>query len=177
MMKALGSVLVVTALATLPGIPRSAWATDFDHHFLAAACTQRPLPNGRLPGRVTTTPNGVAVEHNPNFTGDVVLYCNVDPAVTHFFNMFQIIAEDNTPTGSVTATLYQASADGGGAPVALVTVTTTDQPGVQVAQDFGDPDIESLNEIFYRYYVEIVIRRSSPTDVVRVYAVSLRDVL
>jgi len=176
-MKTMSALLVAVAFLVLDGIPRRASADDFDHHFLAAACTQQPASNGRLFGRVVRTANGVAIEHRPNLTGEVVLFCNVDPSVTHFFNMFQIIAEDNTPTGSVTATLYQANADGGGAPVALVSVTTTDQSGVQVAQNFGDPNIEELNEIFFRYYVEIVIHRDLLTDVVLVYAVSLRDVL
>ncbi|MBI4638215.1 MAG: hypothetical protein HY727_17905 [Candidatus Rokubacteria bacterium] len=173
----LGAALTAVALLASAHLDSPARATDFDHHFLAATCVQKMAANGRPIGEIVTTANGVAVQHRANSTEDLVLYCNVDPAGTHFFNMFQILAEDNTPTGSVTATLYQANADGGGAPVALATVATTDQAGVQVAQNFGDPDIETLNEIFFRYYIEIVVQRQSPGDVVRVYAVSLRDVL
>jgi len=177
MARAIRAVLVAGTLLVSGGMDQAVWAQDFDHHFLAAACTQVPGPGGRLHGQVVNTPNGLAVEHHPNFTGNIALLCNVDPATTHFFNMFQIIAEDNSPTGSVTATLYRASADGGGAPVALASVSTTDQPGVQVAQNFGDPDIESLNEIFFLYYIVIVLHRELITDVIRVFSVSLRDVL
>jgi len=159
------------------GLQQAAWAQDFDHHFVAAACTQVPGAEGRLPGQVVNTANGIAVQHRATGTGNVGLICNVDPATTHYFNMFQIIAEDNSPTGWVTASLYRASADVPGAAVLLASVSTTDQSGVQVAQNFGDPDIESLNEIFYYYYIVIVLHRDNPADVIRVYSVSLRDVL
>ena len=177
MARAIRAVLVLGTLLVSGGMHQAVWAQDFDHHFLAAACTQTPTANGRLAGQVVKTANGVAVQHHPSVTGNLVLFCNVDPATTHFFNMFQIIAEDNSPTGSVTATLYRANADGGGAPVALVSDSTTDQPGVQVAQNFGDPDIESLSEFFFLYYIGIVLHRELTTDVIRVYSVSLRDVL
>jgi hypothetical protein len=166
---------IVTGLVLF--VPPLAAAQDFDHHFLAAACTQITGPDGRVRGQIVVTPDGVAVQHQAAVTRDVVLFCNVDPATVHFFNVFQVIAEDNTPTGSVSATLYRANADGGGPPTALATVTTTDQAGVQVAQNFVAPGIESLNEIFYYYYIVVTVHREQLTDVVRVYAVSLRDVL
>lgn len=177
MASAIRAVLVMGTLLVSGGMHQAVRAQDFDHHFLAAACTQAPSASGRLAGQVVRTANGVAMQHHPGMTGKLVLFCNVDPAVTHFFNMFQIIAEDSSPTGSVTATLYRALADGAGAPVALVSVSTTDQPAVQVAQDFGNPNIESLSEIFFLYYIEIVLHRELTTDVIRVYSVSLRDVL
>ncbi len=146
-------------------------SSDFDDHWLAAACTQVPV-RGRLVGQVSDTEYGVAI--GPAARRTLVLYCNVDADSYH--NQIQLVAEDNSPNVQVTATLFQQDIfEPGAAPTAIVSVTTTDQPGLQVAQMFFDPALEP-NEFFYMYFVKIeVVRRTY--DPVLVYSVSMQDVL
>ena len=148
-------------------------AVDFDDHWLAAACTQAPV-NGRLVGKVVETDFGPAVQPIRKFTGTLMLYCNVEPDLFH--NWIQIFAEDNSPSTYVTATLFQQDIEVGTAPTELVSVTTTDQPGVQRAELFFDPPFEP-DELNFMYFIKIEVHRSDPTAKVRVYSVSLRDVL
>lgn len=145
--------------------------TDFDDHWLAAACAQVPV-RGRLVGEVSNTENGVAI--GPIARRTLVLYCNVD--ADSFHNQIQLVAEDNSPNVQVTATLFQQDIfTPGAAPTAIVSVTTDDQPGLQVASVFFDPPL-SPDEFFYMYFVKIEVVR--PTyDPVLVYSVSMQDVL
>jgi hypothetical protein len=123
---------------------------------------------------IVDTANGPAVESPTGRVGTMVLYCNVDAEDTNFFNWIQLIAEDNTANGSITATLYQQDL-AGGAPVALFSVATTDQPGIQVASKFGDGI--SLNEYSAHYYMTITLTRTSTGGTLRAYAASIMDVL
>lgn len=151
-----------------------AWSqtqNDFDDHWLAAACVQVPDSRGRLAGRVIETAFGVAVE--PRAATTVVLYCDVEADLFH--NLIQVIAEDNSPNVSVTATFFEQNIDPPAAPAALASVTTTDQPGLQQAQLFLDVEVEP-NELPNLYFVKIEIVRGNK-DPVRVYSVSMRDVL
>ena len=141
-------------------------AQDFNEHFLAAACTGKNL-------HIVDTANGPAVELPTNRLGTVVLYCNVDAEDTNFFNWLQLIAEDTGAGGSVTATLYQQDLVGG-APVALGSVTTSDQPGVQVASKFVNGF--ELNEYSFHYYITITLNRTTSTGTLRAYAASIMDV-
>jgi hypothetical protein len=145
---------------------------DLDDHWLAAACAQVPASNGRLVGKVVERDYGVAVR--PNSRKTVVLYCNVDADIYH--NQIQLVAEDNSPNAHVTATLFQQDIFTPGAPpTAVVSVTTTDQPGLQVAKVFFDPALEP-DEFFYLYFVKIEVVRSK-SDPVYVYSVSMQDTL
>ena len=166
----LGSLLVFLLAAIAPV---TAWShgNEFDDHWLAAACTQAPV-RGRFVGEIRETEFGVAIR--PRARTTLVLYCNVEADLFH--NLIQIVAEDNSPNVEVTATLLQQDISApGSAPTAIVSVTTTDQPGLQVADLFFDPAVE-LNELFYMYFIRIEVRRTS-SDPVWVYSVSLRDVL
>jgi hypothetical protein len=173
MLRRLVATATLLPLALLT--PAPAPADDFDEVFLAAACT--PYLGGgpgRVAGVFVRTPEGVAVQHPPGATQDVTLFCNIDLDVTNYFNFFQVIAEDNDPTAHVTATLYQESLDGSAAPVAIATVTTSDQPGVQQAHVDLD---NSFSEIPHHFYIEVTLHRESASDVVRVYSTGIRDVL
>src|ERR1044071_8868968 len=142
-------------------------AQDFNEHFLAAGCTGKNL-------HIVDTANGPAVELPTNRIGSVVLYCNVDAEDSNFFNWIQLIAEDTGAGGSVTATLYQQDLVGG-APVAVGSVTTTDQAGVQVASKFVNGF--DLNEYSFHYYMRITLNRTTATGTLRAYAASIMDVL
>ena len=113
------------------------------------------------------------MQHHRRTIHDVVLYCNVD--ADSFHNLIQVVAEDNATGGSVTATLFQQPVQPVAPPQLVVSVTTTDQPGVQRATTFFEGF--ALDELNFMYYIEMVITRSSPEDIVRAYSVSLRDVL
>ncbi len=161
-------------LAISLGAPPSALgqsSNDFDDHWLAAACSQVPV-RGRLVGVVTDRDYGVAIGPIPR--KNLVLYCNIDADLFH--NQIQLVAEDNSPSVSVSATVYQQDVfSPGAAPTPIVSVTTTDQPGLQVAQVFFDPPLEP-DEFNYMYFVKIEVVRTN-TDPVWVYSVSLQDVL
>ena len=144
---------------------------EFDDHWLAAACAQAPI-NGRLAGAVVTTEYGIAVEARRGTS--VVLHCNVEPDLFH--NLIQVIAEDNHPDNSVTATFLRQPVDNPGPPEEIVSVETSDQEGLQQAEFFFDPPFESPNELVYMYFVRIVMVRGAE-DPLRVYSVSMRDVL
>jgi hypothetical protein len=155
------------AICVFLSVPVVALANDFNEHFLAAGCTGKNM-------KIVDTANGPAVESPTNRVGTTVLYCNVDGEDTNFFNWIQLVAEDNTANGSITATLYQQDL-AGGAPVALRSVTTTDQAGIQVASEFVN-DFE-LNEYTYHYYVTITLNRTTAGGTLRAYTASIMDVL
>ena len=156
---------------TSPGSAWSADLNDLDDHWLAAACAQVP-DRGRLVGTVSEREFGVAIGPGPRRT--LVLYCNIEADVYH--NLIQLIAEDNSPNVQVTATVFQQDIFTPGAPpTAVVSVTTGDVPGLQVASLFFDPPLEP-NEFIYMYFLKIEVARSN-LDPVWVYSVSLRDVL
>lgn len=128
--------------------------------------------SGRLVGNVTDRDFGVAIGPSPRRT--LILYCNVEADIYH--NQIQLIAEDDSPNVQVTATLFQQEMlTPGTPPTAIVSVSTVDQPGVQVTSLFFDPALEP-NELFYMYFVKIEVVRSN-SDPVWVYSVSLQDVL
>jgi hypothetical protein len=143
---------------------------DFDAHWLAAGCT-------RTQGKAVTvnTEWGPAIQHAGGSVGAVTLYCNV--AADAYHNLIQLWAEDSTADGSVTASLYRQAVteDVLGAPELVIAVTTTDQPGLQRAELFGE--IGDLDESRYLYYLRLRLSRTTVQDVVRVYNVGLRDVL
>ena len=140
-------------------------ADDFNEHFLAAGCSGKNV-------KIVNTANGPAVESAT--VGNTLLYCNVDAEDTNFFNWIQLIAEDDTANGSITATLYRQDLSGG-APLALLSVTTTDQVGIQVVSRFVDGF--SLNEYLYHYYVTITLNRTATGGTLRAYAANIMDVL
>jgi hypothetical protein len=147
--------------------PALSRANDFNEHFLAAACTGRNVS-------IVNTPNGPAVESPSGSVGTTVLYCNVDSEDTNFFNWIQLIAEDDTMNGSVSTTLYRQDLTGA-APVKLLSVTTTDQAGIQVASKFVNGF--SLDEYNYHYYVTITLNRTAAGGTLRAYPASIQDVL
>jgi hypothetical protein len=158
---------IAAAICMFLSAPVLSLAQDFNEHFLAAGCTGKNL-------KIVDTANGPAVELPTNRVGTTVAYCNVDGEDTNFFNWIQLIAEDDTANGSITATLYQQDLVGG-APVALRSVTTTDQAGIQVASEFVN-DFE-LNEYTYHYYVTITLTRTAAGGTLRAYTASIMDVL
>ena len=103
-----------------------------------------------------------------------MLYCNVDSEDTNFFNWIQLIAEDDTPNGSITAVLYRQDL-AGGAPAAMLSVSSTDQAGVQVASKFVNGF--SLDEYNFHYYVTITLNRTATGGTLRAYTASIQDVL
>ena len=140
---------------------------DFNEHFLAAGCTGKNVT-------IVNTANGPAVESPTGTVGNTVLYCNVDSEDTNFFNWIQLIAEDDTANGSIAATLYRQDLVGG-APVKVLSVTTTDQGGIQVASKFVNGF--SLDEYNYHYYVTITLNRTATGGTLRAYTASIQDVL
>jgi hypothetical protein len=168
-MKTILSILIVLFLAF---VAPPVYAADFSLQYLAAAC-----PVASKNAKVVETQFGPGVQHRDGKGGDVVIHCSVNPDNVNYFLWFQLIAEDNTPNGYATATIWRASTDepAPGPAEQLAQVTTTDAPGVQIAfnNEFeltADPD-------HYVYWIEIRIVRSSPDAVVRVYSTTLKDVL
>jgi len=153
----------------------SALAYDFNEQFLVAACTPDSPASGKVKSATFTTPNGIGVRHKGALTGDAVLYCQIDAAepTQNYFNWMQIVGEDNTSTGSITATLYRQNILAPSAPVAMASVTTTDKAGVQIASvDLDD----TLDEYTYVYWIEVRLSRSSSASMVTAYSVALMDV-
>ena len=146
---------------------------SFDDHYLAAACTEAS-PNGRIGHRTLTTDFGVAVEHRSRVIGPVVFHCNIE--ADDYLNWLQFYAEDNSASASVTVNLYRQDVEFGGAPELLHTLTSSDQPGVQRTELFFEDALEPI-EYAYMYYLELIIDRETTADDVRLYFVSLRDVL
>jgi hypothetical protein len=168
--KLVGAVLFLLTAAS-PQVAGSAANVLVDDHWLAAACPQVPI-GGRIVGRVVQTPFGVAVETRPGMK--LVLHCNVEPDLFH--NLIQVIAEDNSPAVAVKATFFRQNIDSPAAPEEIVSVMTSDQPGLQVAELFFDPPFDNPDELLFMYFIRIEMVRGN-TDPVRVYSVSLRDVL
>ena len=166
-----GGLLLLTFSLAAPPSAYGQTSNDFDDHWLAAACPQVP-DRGRLVGIISDRDYGVAIGPIPR--RNLVLYCNVEADLFH--NQIRLVAEDNSPSVSVTATLFQQDVfSPGAAPTPIVSVTTTDQPGLQTAELFFDPPVEP-DEFFYMYFVKIEVVRTN-TDPVWVYSVSLQDVL
>ena len=165
-----GLVLIQIAVI-LSGMGLAQASNDFDDHWLAAACSQVPV-RGRLVGDIRDTEHGVAIGPIPRRT--LTLYCNVDADLFH--NQIQLVAEDNSPNVQVTASIFQQDLfNPGAAPTLIVSVSTADQPGLQVVQLFFDPPLEP-DEFTFMYFVKIEVVRTN-TDPVWVYSVSLQDVL
>lgn len=166
-----GSVAFILMAGIAPGTAWSQSMNDLDDHWLAAGCSQVPV-RGRLVGEVSEREYGVAIGALARRT--LVLYCNVDADEYH--NQIQLVAEDNSPNVQVTATFYQQEIfNPGDPPTEIVSVTTTDKPGLQVAKLWFDPAVEP-NEFVYMYFIKIEVVRSN-YDPVWVYSVSMQDVL
>ena len=168
-MKAILSILIVLFLAL---VAPPLYAADFSLQYLAAACSA--AGNN---AKVVKTEFGPGVQHRDGKGSDVVIHCSVNPDNVNYFLWFQLIAEDNTPNGYATATIWRANTDepAPGPAEQLAQVTTTDAPGVQIAvnNEFeltADPG-------HYVYWIEIRIVRTSPDAIVRVYSTTLKDVL
>ena len=148
------------------------YAADFSLQYLAAAC-----PVARNNAKVVETEFGPGVQHRDGKGSDVVIHCSVNPDNVNYFLWFQLIAEDNTPNGYATATLWRANTDqpAPGPAEQLAQVTTTDAPGVQIA--FNNEFELTADPGHYVYWIEIRIVRTSPDAVVRVYSTTLKDVL
>jgi hypothetical protein len=164
---------IVLALTLVAGLG-SAEAFDFNEQFLVAACSPDVPASGKIRSATVATSNGIGVRHRGQLVGDAVLYCQIDADESNYFNWLQVVAEDNTATGSVTATLYRQDILGPGAPQAMYSVTTTNQAGVQIASNAGIDD--ELNEYQYVYWIEVRLNRSSSASTVTVYSVALMDV-
>lgn len=169
---ALVAVAAVVVLMVQP-LQAHGGSNSFDDHWLAAACPVVPTA-ARANHEIVETDFGVAVQHQARSRGRIVLHCNVEADDYH--NWLQFYAEDNSPTASVTVSLYRQDIVSGGTPELLQSLTTVDAPGVQRAEVFIEPALE-FDEFSFLYYLEIVIERDSPADVVRVFHISLRDVL
>ena len=152
----------------------TALAFDFNEQFLVAACSPDVPASGKIRSSTAVTANGVGVRHRGALIGDAVLYCQIDADESNYFNWLQIVAEDNTTTGSITATLYRQDILSPGAPVAMGSVTTGNQAGVQIASTSLD---DSLNEYQYVYWIEVKLNRTSSASTVTVYSVAIMDVL
>jgi len=162
-----GLLLSVQPLAAQSG------DNSYNDHWLAAACPESS-PSGHPGYHVVTTDFGVAVEHGGRVTGPVVFRCNI--TADDYYNWLQFYAEDNSPTASVTVSVFRQDVVTGGAPELLYTLTSSDQPGVLRAELFLEDDFEP-NELTYLYYLELTLDRATTRDRVRLYSVSLRDVL
>jgi hypothetical protein len=162
-----GLLLSVQPLAAQSG------DNSYNDHWLAAACPESS-PSGHPGYHVVTTDFGVAVEHGGRVTGPVVFRCNI--TADDYYNWLQFYAKDNSPTASVTVSVFRQDVVTGGAPELLYTLTSSDQPGVLRAELFLEDDFEP-NELTYLYYLELTLDRATTRDRVRLYSVSLRDVL
>lgn len=166
--------LAIAVVSILLASLGTALANDFNEQFLVAACSPDVPASGKIRSATVATSNGIGVRHRGALIGDAVLYCQIDAAEANYFNWLQVVAEDNTATGSVTATLYRQDILTPSAPVAMYSVTTTNQAGVQVAANSGVDD--SLNEYQYVYWIEVRLNRTSTASTVTVYNVALMDV-
>jgi hypothetical protein len=167
-MKTIRCLLIVLFLAL---VATPIYAEEFVLQYLAAACPVASKNNSQ----VVETEFGPGVQHRDGKGSDVVIHCSINPDAVNFFNWFQLVAEDNTPNGYATATVWRAKTSVPGPPERLDQVTTTDAPGVQVA-------VNNLFEVIadvenYVYWIEIRIVRTSPDAAVTVYSVTLKDVL
>jgi hypothetical protein len=153
----------------------TALAFDFNEQFLVASCSPDVPASGKIRSATVATSNGIGVRHRGQLIGDAILYCQIDAAEPNqnYFNWLQIVAEDNTSTGSVTATLYRQNILTPSAPVAMYSVTTTNQAGVQIAATSAD---DSLDEYTYVYWIEVRLNRTSSASTVTAYNVALMDV-
>ena len=168
-MKTILSILIVLFLAF---VAAPVYAADFSLQYLAAAC---PVTSNNA--KVVETEFGPGVQHRDGKGSDVVINCSVNPDNVNYFLWFQLIAEDNTPNGYATATLWRAKTDrpAPGLAEQLAQVTTTDAPGVQIA--FNNEFELTADPGHYVYWIEIRIVRTSADAVVRVYSTALMDVL
>ncbi len=168
-MKTFRCLVIVLFLALLA---TQTYAADFSLQYLAAAC---PVLSNNA--RVVETQFGPGVQHRDGKGSDVVIRCSVNPDNVNYFLWFQLIAEDNTPNGYATATLWRAKTDEPAPDPAeqLAQVTTTDAPGVQIA--FNNELELTADPGHYVYWIEIRIVRTSPDAVVTVYSTTLKDVL
>lgn len=170
----LGPAVAFAAAAlvfTIQPLQAHGGSNSFDDHWLAAAC---PAASTRAAHEVVQTDFGVAVQHRERARGRIVLHCNIEADDYH--NWLQFSAEDNSPGAWVTVNLYRQDIVSGGSPELLQSLTSVDTPGVQQAEVFIDPALE-FDEFSFLYYLEIIIERESPFDTVRIYHISLRDVL
>ena len=99
-MKTILSILIVLFLAL---VAAPVYAADFSLQYLAAAC---PVASNNA--KVVETEFGPGVQHRDGKGSDVVIRCSVNPDNVNYFLWFQLIAEDNTPNGYATATLWRA---------------------------------------------------------------------
>ncbi len=150
----------------------------FDVNFLVATCARDTTG---LPARTVRTPNGVGVTFAGSAVGDVILLCQINVEPGSGFLELRLVAQDNTPGGSATATLFRQEvrdffgSEDSAPPEALVSVTTSDQPGVQNA-DTIDPDLlNGLDEFRFVFWIEVRLHRTSPTALIIVYNVALDD--
>ena len=168
-MKTIRYLLIVLFLAL---VAAPVYAADFALQYLAAAC---PVASNNA--KVVETEFGPGLQHREGKGGDVVIHCSVNPDNVNYFLWFQLVAEDNTPNGYATSTLFRANTDDPvpGPAEQLAQVTTTDAPGVQIA--FNNEFELTADPGHYVYWIEIRIVRTSPDAVVRVYSTALMDVL
>jgi len=169
-MKTIRCLLIVLFLAL---VATPIYAEDFVLQYLAAACPVASKNNSQ----VVETEFGPGVQHRAGKGSDVVIHCSVNPDNVNYFLWFQLIAEDNTPNGYATATLWRANTGrpAPGLAEQLAQVTTTDAPGVQIA--FNNEFELTADPGHYVYWIEIRIVRTSADAVVRVYSTALMDVL
>ena len=73
-------------------------------------------------------------------------------------------------------TVYEQAIDPRGPRVALASLTSTDQAGIQQASMFLDAGLD-FDEFDKLYYLEIVVTKTDPKARVLIYDISLRDVL
>src|SRR4029453_7483550 len=102
-MKTIHSILSVLFLAL---VATSVYAADFSLQYLAAAC---PVASNNA--KVVETEFGPGVQHRDRKGSDVVIRCSGNPDNVNYFLWFQLIAEDNTPNGYATATIWRANTD------------------------------------------------------------------
>jgi hypothetical protein len=165
-MMAIRYILIVPFLA-LVGKP--AYAED-QLQYLAAASPVTSKNNSQ----VVETEFGPGVQHREGKLTDVVIRCSIDANVVNDFCWLQLVAEDNTPNGYATATLWRANTTVPSPAEQLHQVMTTDKPGVRVA--FNNNFAVTLDAEDYVYWMEIRIVRTSPDAVVTVYSTALKNV-
>ena len=173
-----GFAIAVPLLLLGLGTSHASAQYDFYQHHLLASCSLAP-PDRGVP---VTTANGVGMTHRAGVGLDVVMYCPIDSGdASPTFNWLKVNAEDNTPNGYVTATLYrqQAGFYVFTPPEVIASVTTTDMPGVQEAGTSPSDEfyLMPLDDMSYVYWIEVRIHRTSTSANLIAYVVSLMDVL
>jgi hypothetical protein len=161
------SLLCATALTALLSAASSAQAAN-GWQMVAAGCT--PLPGSDKLISVSTKSGAVSFKDGK--TGSATLICpvNYEFSGNNVLDQLEVQALDNTPAGSVRATLLRKSKTSG-ATETLASVTSADAVGVLNTEIGFTPT--AINFLTHAAYVVLQLSRTDPAAVVQAHMVHL----